>query len=35
MIGFRERLRVPTRWWVQWTVMVSSFWVAMIVAKNP
>ena len=29
---YRERLRVPFRWWVQWTIMVGSFWVAMIVA---
>lgn len=27
-----ERLRVPVRWWVGWSVMVSSFWLAMIVA---
>lgn len=27
-----ERLRVPVRWWVQWSVMVGSFWLAMIVA---
>ncbi len=32
MIGYRERLRVPTRWWVQWVVMVASFWLAMVVA---
>ena len=28
----RERLRVPVRWWVQWTVMVGSFWLAMAAA---
>lgn len=32
MNGYRERLRVPIRWWVQWTVMVASFWLAMAVA---
>jgi hypothetical protein len=32
MSSFRERLRVPTRWWVQWTVMVGSFWLALVVA---
>ncbi|ANH40504.1 hypothetical protein I601_4109 [Nocardioides dokdonensis FR1436] len=30
--GYHERLRVPPRWWIQWTLMVASFWVAMIVA---
>ena len=30
--GYRERLRVPPRWWIQWTLMVASFWVAMIVS---
>lgn len=29
---FRERLRVPIRWWAQWTVMIASFWLAMVVA---
>lgn len=29
---FVERLRVPVRWWVGWSLMVSSFWLAMIVA---
>jgi hypothetical protein len=32
MSTYRERLRVPIRWWFQWTLMVSSFWLAMIVA---
>ncbi|RYB89079.1 DUF3093 domain-containing protein [Nocardioides glacieisoli] len=32
MNGYRERLRVPIRWWVQWTVMVATFWLAMVVA---
>lgn len=30
--AFRERLRVPFRWWLQGGLMVASFWVAMIVA---
>ena len=29
---YSERLRVPVRWWAQWSVMVGSFWLAMIVA---
>ncbi len=29
---YRERLRVPVRWWIQWGLMVASFWVAMIAA---
>ncbi len=29
---FRERLRVPVRWWVLWNLMLASFWLAMIVA---
>lgn len=30
--AFRERLRVPFRWWLQGGLLVASFWVAMIVA---
>lgn len=30
--AFRERLRVPMRWWLQGGMLVASFWVAMIVA---
>lgn len=29
---YRERLRVPVRWWIQWGLMVASFWLAMIAA---
>ena len=30
--AYRERLAVPFRWWVQWTVMIGTFWLALIVA---
>ncbi|MAS55975.1 MAG: hypothetical protein CMJ44_15390 [Pimelobacter sp.] len=30
--AFRERLRVPFRWWLQGGLMVASFWIAMVVA---
>lgn len=29
---YDERLRVPLRWWVQGTMLVATFWLAMIVA---
>lgn len=29
---YRERLRVPVRWWVLWGLMLASFWLAMIVS---
>jgi len=29
---YSERLRVPVRWWIQGSLLVASFWVAMIVA---
>lgn len=29
---YRERLRVPVRWWVLGTLLVASFWLAMVVA---
>ncbi len=29
---YSERLRVPLRWWVQGTLLVASFWLALIVA---
>lgn len=29
---YSERLRVPLRWWVQWTLMIASLWLAMIVS---
>ncbi|GAW49718.1 putative membrane protein [Nocardioides sp. PD653] len=32
MAAFRERLRVPFRWWLQGGLLVASFWVAMVVA---
>lgn len=30
--AYRERLRVPVRWWIQWGLMVASFWLAMVAA---
>ena len=29
---YTERLGVPLRWWVQATMMVASFWLALVVA---
>lgn len=29
---FREKLRVPVRWWALGTLLVASFWLAMVVA---
>ena len=29
---YRERLRVPLRWWVQGTMLVAAFWLAVVVA---
>lgn len=29
---YNERLRVPLRWWVQATLLVASFWLAVVVA---
>ena len=29
---YAERLRVPLRWWVQGTLLVASFWLALVVA---
>lgn len=29
---FRETLRVPLRWWALGTLLVGSFWLAMVVA---
>lgn len=31
-VRYAERLRVPFRWWVQGTLLVASFWLALIVA---
>lgn len=33
--AFRERLRVPLRWWVLGGLMVFTFWLAMVVAIPP
>ncbi|WP_341925030.1 DUF3093 domain-containing protein [Nocardioides psychrotolerans] len=33
--AFRERLRVPLRWWALGSLMVSTFWLAMVVAIPP
>ena len=30
--AYRERLGVPLRWWVQATMLVATFWLALIVA---
>ena len=30
--SYRERLRVPLRWWVQGTMLVASLWLALVVA---
>lgn len=29
---YRERLRVPVRWWAQWSLLIGSFWLALVVA---
>src|SRR5699024_2974860 len=29
---YRERLRVPARWWALGTLLVGTFWLAMVVA---
>ncbi|WP_370289078.1 DUF3093 domain-containing protein [Nocardioides sp.] len=29
---YRERLRVPLRWWAQGTMLIATFWLAMVVA---
>lgn len=29
---FAERLSVPLRWWVQGTMLVATFWLALVVA---
>lgn len=31
-VRYAERLRVPLRWWLQGTLLVASFWLALIVA---
>jgi hypothetical protein len=30
--GYRERLNVPLRWWVQGTMLVATFWLAFVVS---
>ena len=30
--AYRERMRVPVRWWIQWGLMVATFWLAMTAA---
>jgi hypothetical protein len=31
-VDYDERLHVPLRWWVQGTMLVASFWLAVVVA---
>lgn len=31
-VTYRERLRVPLRWWFQGVLLVATFWLAMVVA---
>ena len=33
--GYRERLHVPLRWWVQGTMLVATFWLAFVVSTPP
>ncbi len=32
ILDYRERLSVPLRWWVQGTMLVATFWLALVVA---
>lgn len=32
---YDERLTVPLRWWVQGTMLVATFWLALVVALPP
>jgi len=34
-VEYDERLSVPLRWWVQGTMLVASFWLAVVVALPP
>jgi hypothetical protein len=34
-VDYDERLSVPLRWWVQGTMLVATFWLAVIVALPP
>jgi len=33
--SYSERLGVPLRWWVQGTMLVATFWLAVVVALPP
>ena len=33
--GYRERLRVPVRWWVLMFLLLASLWVTVAVAASP
>lgn len=32
---YAERLTVPLRWWVQGTMLIATFWLAVVVAMPP
>lgn len=34
-VEYDERLSVPLRWWVQGTMLVATFWLAVVVALPP
>jgi hypothetical protein len=34
-VEYAERLSVPLRWWVQGTMLVASFWLAVLAAMPP
>jgi hypothetical protein len=34
-VEYAERLFVPLRWWVQATMLVATFWLALVVAVPP
>ena len=34
-MDYAERLFVPLRWWVQATMLVATFWLALVVALPP
>lgn len=33
--GYHERLGVPLRWWAQTTMLLATFWLALVVALPP
>lgn len=35
LVGYRERLTVPLRWWVQATMFLATIWLAFIVSTPP